>query len=103
VTTLVLIYLALVAFGSFLEWAVKGKLQTFVFFTVVGSFGSFCFISIGVALTLGLLQMLFDAHFTFTSEGWWWMVVLIASTVAGMVWAAFHTHREFKSDTEERR
>lgn len=102
-TTLVLIYLALVAFGSFLEWAVKGKLQTFVFFTVVGSFCSFCFIGIGVAFTLGTLEMLFDAQFTFTSKDWWGITILIASTLSGMIWAAHVTHREFRSSGGIRR
>lgn len=102
-TTFVLIYLAIVVFGSFLEWAVKGKPQTFVFLTVVGSFFSFCFISLGVAFTLGLLQMLSDAHFTFTSEDWWWIAVLIVSAMSGMAWAAHVTHREFRSNEEARR
>lgn len=94
-TTLVLIYLAIVAFCSFLEWAVKGKCQTFVFFTVVGSFCSFCLIGVGVAFVLGTSEMLFDARPTFTSQDWWWIVVLIVSAVSGMAWAAHVTHREF--------
>jgi len=103
VTTLVLIYLAIVAFGSFLEWAVKGKCQTFAFFTVVGSFCALGFIGVGVAFVLGTLEMLFDASFTFTSEDWWWIAVLIVSTVSGMAWAAFVTHQEFRPDKEGRR
>ena len=102
-TTLVLIYLAIVAFGSFLEWAVGGKFQTFVFFTVVGSFCALGFIGVGVAFALGMLEMLFDASFTFTSEDWWWIAVLIVSTVSGMAWAAHVTHREFRSNEEARR
>jgi ABC-type dipeptide/oligopeptide/nickel transport system permease subunit len=96
VTTLVLIYLAIVAFCSFLEWAVKGKCQTFVFFTVVGSFCALGFIGVGVAFALGMLEMLFDASFTFTSQDWWWIAVLIVSVVSGMAWATHVTHREFR-------
>ena len=95
-TTLVLIYLAIVAFGSFLEWAVRGKFQTFVFFTVVGSFYALGFIGVGVAFALGMLEMLFDARLTFTSQDWWWIAVLIVSAVSGMAWAAHVTHREFR-------
>ena len=101
-TAAILIYRVIVAFGSFLEWAAKGRFQAFVFFSVVGSFLALVLIGVGVAFTLGTFEMLFDARFTFTAEDWWPITLLALSAVSGMAWAAHVCHREFKPSKRTR-
>lgn len=60
-----LIYFARIAFGSFLERAVRGKSPTFVFRSVIGSLLAFALIGVVVAFILGVVETMFDMTFTF--------------------------------------
>jgi hypothetical protein len=102
---IVLIWLLIVGFGSFLEWSAKSRFGAFIFFSVLGTIVSGIFLMLGAAMieaTLNLFESGISGNFL---ENTWPTVWLTLSLLSGTVWAFVRVHgkecrRQFRQRTK---
>ena len=86
-----IIYLLLVGFGSFLEWSVRSRFGTFLFFSMVGIILSGVLVPFGLVFIQATCDMLFRREMPYHEvNGALWFAL---SLVAGTGWALVQVRR----------